>query len=79
MSGDREAARCATWTIARARTAAEGPWVLTAARPWMHPLYLRQRPLYFTAPRQQGFWFWPVRAIRVTPDRLSVDLGPPEQ
>ena len=40
---------------------------------------LRQRPLYFTAPRDKGFWCFPILEAQFDGKVLDCKLGPPEQ
>jgi hypothetical protein len=77
----RTAAVLSGWTISRTRVQGERVWTLTATIARASPFELRQVPLLFTAPRERGFWAWPllepptVDAER----RLTVRVGPPEQ
>lgn len=58
--GYRPAAVVTRWTIAKSEDQ-PGKWTLTAAVARLEPFMLRQRPLVFTAPRQNaGFWLWPI-------------------
>ena len=76
--GYRTAADLSTWTIRRP----EGPdpeWTLVASVVSADGYGVRQRPLLFTAPRQGGFWCWPVQQVhRLIDGQLIARLGPPE-
>jgi len=88
----RPAATLTTWTIHRARELVDAPggrartlkpategWTLTATLgPVVDRFQLRQRPLYFTAPRKGGFWRWPVHELTVGERTLRAGLGHPE-
>lgn len=73
--GYRSAADFTSWTIARP----EGHWQLLAVLLRVDRFAIRQRPLLFAAPRQQGFWCWAIESIDVGDHRLLARLGPPEQ
>jgi hypothetical protein len=83
----RKVGEVTTWAIARphltpeaANNPAARPWTLTATLRVVDAFQLRQRPLYFVAPRARGFWCWPVGAVRVDlPRTLVAELGQPEQ
>jgi hypothetical protein len=75
--GHRTAALVRRWSVARGKQ--PGEWTLTAKVDRVDPFQLRQRPLLFTAPRQGGFWCWPVvEIVSVTAGALQARLGPPE-
>lgn len=76
--GHQTAATVRGWTIRR-NPKRLGEWVLTATIATVHPFRVRQRPLFFSAPRKQGFWCWGVEAVDVGTTQLIARLGPPEQ
>ena len=75
--GHRTAAALSSWRIGKD----EGKWVLVATIRQADAFQLRQRPLLFTAPRDKGFWAWPITTLEVGPPYTSLraTLGPPEQ
>jgi len=84
--GYRTAAALTTWTVSRTLDEANGTytWSLAAALgPQCDRFQVRQaqarRELLFSAPRQGGFWVWPVQTVTVGERRLVATLGPPEQ
>lgn len=59
LSGYRTAATLTAWTI----TKRDGAWSLRAVCARTDAYQLRQRNLFFSAPRARdtkGFWYWPV-------------------
>lgn len=77
--GWREAATFTRWTI---RKGGPAHWILTATLARVEPVYLRQTPLLFTAPREgtrDGFWAWGVEEVQVGDRQVVARLGPPEQ
>jgi len=78
--GYRTAAVVRGWTVVRARVNGARVWTLTATLERASPFELRQSGLHFSAPRQGGFFLWPLlEAPRVEGQRLTVKVGPPEQ
>jgi hypothetical protein len=57
---------------------AKGQWSLVASITRADPFKLRQRPLFFNAPRKGGHWCWPVKAVTVMESQLTAALGPLE-
>ena len=53
-------------------------WTLSASIDRADSFQLKQRPLFFNAPRRGGFLTWPVMAVTFGRDTLSARLGPPE-
>ncbi len=55
-------------------------WQLVARVTRFESFQIRQKPLYFTAPRKGGFWTFPVlEPPSVTNGVLRAFLGPPER
>lgn len=75
--GYREVATLRTWIIAKKK---DGTWQLSATVERVDPFQVYQQPLLFIAPRQEGFWAWPVQreSLQVGPRQLVARLGPPE-
>ena len=69
------AAVCRAWTVYKSE---QGAWSLAATVQRADPFKLRQRPLYFRAPRKGGHWCWPVRAVTLEGARLTAALAPME-
>ena len=69
------AAVCRAWTVHKTE---QGKWSVVAQVQRADPFKLRQRPLYFTAPRKGGRWCWPVRAVTLEGQRLTAALAPME-
>lgn len=77
-----DAAVLGDWSITKRLDPKTGlSWYLSARLVRVDTFQIRQRPLYFAAPRgSQGFWAWQVHEIvQLQPDRVTVRLGPPEQ
>jgi len=72
--GYRPAAWLTSWTIRRGRDA----WVLAGTTNRIDAFQVRQKPLYFTAPRDKGRWCWPVVSLVVEGNRIQGVLGPPD-
>lgn len=78
--GYRTAAAIGAWTVTRAAKDDGGAWTLAATIERVSPFELRQSGLYFSAPRQGGFFVWPIlEPPHVDAIRLVAKLGPPEQ
>lgn len=73
--GYHTAAVLTAWTISRRG----GQWALSATLTRSHPLYVKQRPLTFNAPRKGGYWSWPIVALSVGERSIQATLGQPEQ
>lgn len=79
--GYRPVADLTSWSIARS----EPPkleWTLSARLRRVDKFQVKQRGVYFTAPRLGGGrWFWPIRSLSINPDAtaLVAFLDPPEQ
>lgn len=74
--GYREAVRLRSWAIQQdPKTKA---WTLTGAAERVDAFQARQRPLWFSAPRPQGFWMWGIERLEVAGGRIVAHLGPPE-
>jgi len=62
-----------------ARQLADGAWALHATVVTFDAFKIRQRPLVFIAPHQDGEWRWPVRTIDLGdgpgPRELHATLG----
>lgn len=56
-------------------------WVLSARVQRHDSFQIRQKPLFFTAPRNGGFWYFPVLEPPVVDNRgvLRAKLGHPER
>ena len=68
------------FTSWRIRQASDGRWTLTGTVGRVDVVQSRKVPLLFTAPRDKGFWLWPIEGdVRITNGRLAAWLGPPEQ
>jgi hypothetical protein len=81
VRGYLDAAILGTWTIARTADDAAPRWSLSAKVERVDAYQIRQRPLYFTAPRAGaiGLWCWPVVGeVRVGVTTLTATLGHPE-
>jgi hypothetical protein len=77
--GHRPAATVSSWRVWKQRTKAGQVWRLSATVDRASAFDLRQSPLLFAAPRQGGFFLWPlVGAPRLEQKSLSAELGPPE-
>lgn len=75
--GYRTVASVQSWTISKNK---KGEWRLTAAVERADAYQLLQAPLFFSAPRNQGFWCWPiVSAVDLGDRQLMATLGQPEQ
>ena len=75
--GYHEAATFRRWKIFKNE---QNQWTLRATLARVDAFQLRQRPLFFSAPRAQGFWCWGVDgAVSFDAVNLIVRLGPPEQ
>lgn len=76
--GYRTVASVKSWSIGKNN---KGEWRLTAILERSDSFQLLQAPLFFSAPRKDGFWCWPlVSAVTVGGDgRLMATLGQPEQ
>lgn len=59
----------------------DGRWHLVATLRQADAFYLRQKRLRFTAPRERGWWCWPLLddSIQISNGQLVAILGPPEQ
>lgn len=82
--GYRTAAAVRSWRIAKhsGRDGKhDGKWRLMATLARADKFQLRQRPLMFTAPRDRGYWCWPLLtdSIQIGDTTLIATLGPPEQ
>jgi hypothetical protein len=84
--GYRTAAALTSWTVSRTLDEAKGTYAWTLAAtlgPQCDRFQVRQaqarKELIFSAPRQGGFWVWPVHTVTVGERRLTATLGPPEQ
>lgn len=78
--GYRTAAIVDRWTVKRSRVQGARVWTLTGTVAHASPFELRQTGLHFSAPRQGGFFLWPLlEAPRLDGARLTVTVGPPEQ
>ena len=78
----RPAASLARWTVFREKDEKTNryTWRLSAMLgERVDRFQLRQHPLMFTAPRDRGFWVWPVLTVTVGQTTISAQLGPPEQ
>ena len=69
------AAALRTWTLSKSE---RGEWSLRAGIDRADPFKLRQRPLLFIAPREGGYFCFPIRSISVGKDYLTAQLGKPE-
>lgn len=76
--GYRVAVELTSWRITRVK-AEGGAWMLSATIARIDKFHARQAPLLFTAPRQGGFWAWPIAAIEIGETSLRASLGPPER
>lgn len=75
--GYRPVASVGPWTIRKDPT---GEWRLSATVARADAYQLLQAPLFFSAPRAQGFWCWPIASrVDVTNSQLIATLGQPEQ
>jgi hypothetical protein len=72
----REAAALSSWRIAKSET---GEWILSGTLARVDLFQVRNKGLLFTAPRDKGFWSWPVLSIDVVGMQLRARLGPPDQ
>jgi len=58
----------------------DGAWSLTGTVVTFDAFKIRQRPLIFVAPHQDGEWRWPIRTVELGdghgPRALSATLGP---
>ena len=81
--GYHAAADVVSWRITHHRPDPKhaGHWTLVATLRRADKFQLRQRPLMFTAPRQGGFWCWPLLTdtIQIGDTKMTARLGPPEQ
>lgn len=81
--GYHTAATIGAWRIRRKpQKKGEAPqWTLSADVGRLDKFQTRQQPLVFTAPRQRGWWCWPVIGDlqHVGPNQIRAILGPPEQ
>lgn len=81
--GYRTAATLGPWRIQRQQERKGQPpqWTLSATVACVDPFQSRQRPLIFTAPRQRGWWCWPIvgDVQHVGPNHIRATLGQPEQ
>jgi hypothetical protein len=77
--GYRTAAVVTGWTLQRGQVKGQRVWTLTATLARTSPFELRQTPLLFSAPREKGFWVWPLLGPpTVEHSKLTVRVGPPE-
>lgn len=77
--GYRPAAELTAWTIVRVAKPKNG-WQLRGTMTRPDRFMLRQTPLLFTAPRDGGFWLWPIETLNIVNERSIVAaLGQPEQ
>jgi hypothetical protein len=65
-----------TWTIGHRE---RGAWILTGELQRADAMMLKQRPIYFNAPRKGGYSCWPIVTVEIGPHRLVATLGEPEQ
>lgn len=89
--GYERAAALRTWRIFhRSRQYVKDGWAVVPGATWTlsatladhNATRLKQRPLFFTAPRgAQGFWCWPVvvDSVRWSATTITAVLGQPEQ
>lgn len=75
--GYRTAATLSGWRISRPEGATG--WTLTAKVTKADPFQARQRPLLFTAPRENGRWCWEVQEIHLGEREITAKLGQPLQ
>lgn len=74
--GYRTAITLKSWRIRRE----QNTWKLRAVPEMIDAFQARQQPLFFSAPRKQGFWLWPVEQIDIVgPNLVQAILGQPEQ
>lgn len=74
--GYRTAAAIRSWTISKSK----GHWTLVASLERADAFQCRQKPLIFSAPRQGGFWAWPLDGpAEISGTVLRAKLGHPEQ
>jgi hypothetical protein len=57
----------------------DGAWWLTGTIARVDKFQARQAPLLFTAPRDKGFWAWPIVSLDLGDTNLRAQLGPPER
>jgi len=77
--GYRTAAVVRSWAVVRARAAGGPVWTLTATVERVSPFELRQSGLMFSAPREGGFFVFPLlEAPRVAGGTVTARVGPPE-
>lgn len=74
--GYHTAAVVRSWVI---RKREDGCWTLTATIARADRFQCRQRGLLFSAPRDGGFWCWPIETLTLSETQLQARLGPPEQ
>ena len=78
--GHRTAAVLGAWTIAKTEVPRARPvWHLAARITRADAFQCRQKPLLFTAFRENGTWCWAVDSLDVVGDQLYAVLGQPEQ
>jgi len=73
--GYHTAAVCRSWTVHRT---ANGEWTVRADVTRADPFQLRQRDLKFAAPRNGGWYCWPIVAVSLVANKLAATLGPLE-
>lgn len=75
--GYREAVSLRAWRIAQNKKTKV--WTLTGTPTRVDAFQARQRPLWFSAPRPNGFWMWGIESLEVGPTQIVARLGPPER
>ncbi len=75
--GYHTAATLTAWKINRPENSTA--WTLTATVSKADAFQARQRPLLFTAPREDGRWCWEVRELHMSERQLTATLGDPLQ
>ena len=76
--GYTDAAALGPWTIVKAPN--QRDWILCATITRFDVFRVRQKNLMFTAPRNGGFWSWPVVGqVQIDARTLTARLGRPEQ
>lgn len=76
LLGPSTAAVLGAWSIHNGK----GVWHLRATVRQVDRFLVRQRGLGFTAPKDKGFWWWPVLSLTLDDaGRIVATLKPPEQ
>jgi len=77
--GYADAATLGVWTITKLPLP-NRDWILSAQVARVDVFRVRQKNLMFTAPRNGGFWSWPVVGqVQLDGARMTARLGKPEQ